>query len=182
MPECRKKVSTASVFLLVFNWLSPASPFRHQSQFVYRWPRISPALTSYANLPALPYSNPNAVHLSYHTPYKIHRLFRKKPPCTSVFSKHKAAEQKPLSNALSSLSLITLLLGARKIFSPIQPPAFLIYGIQLNSSKAKTIKLCKDRFKFSPLCQLKLTSIGAVQFYNSFNYLAEITATWQCLS
>jgi hypothetical protein len=37
-------------------------------------------------------------------------------------------------------------------------------------------------FKFSLALPKKLALIGAVQFYNRFNYSAEITATWQCLS
>jgi hypothetical protein len=32
MPECRNKVSLASIFLQVVNILSPASAFRHQGQ------------------------------------------------------------------------------------------------------------------------------------------------------
>ncbi len=47
MPECRRKVSSASAFLPVVSCLSPASVFRHQGSVRYRLSRISPALPSY---------------------------------------------------------------------------------------------------------------------------------------
>jgi hypothetical protein len=43
MPE----VSPASAFLLVVSFFSPASPFRHQGSFRYRWSQISLAWSSY---------------------------------------------------------------------------------------------------------------------------------------
>jgi hypothetical protein len=49
MPECRRKISPASAFLMVVSCLSHATAFRHQGSVRYRWSRISPALPSYVN-------------------------------------------------------------------------------------------------------------------------------------
>ncbi len=49
MPECRRKVSSASAFLLAVSCLSLASAFRHQGSVRYRWSWISPAFPSYDN-------------------------------------------------------------------------------------------------------------------------------------
>ncbi len=48
MPECQRKVSPASAFLLVVSCISLASTFWYQGSVWYHWSRISLALPSYA--------------------------------------------------------------------------------------------------------------------------------------
>jgi hypothetical protein len=49
MPECRRKVRSASAFLPIVSCVSPASAFRPQGSVWYHWSRIIPALPSYVD-------------------------------------------------------------------------------------------------------------------------------------
>ncbi len=117
MPE---KVSPASAFLPVINYPNPTSAFRHQGQpstaghgLVRSCPAIqtSPRCRIRIRMQSISLTTR---HIKY-----IANLI-KKAPALMLFQSIKQPNRSPLSNALSSLSLITLLLGPGKIYLLVQ--------------------------------------------------------------